>query len=304
MLTNEKVQLAMLLDHDNPSAIIAECRNIFTLNYKAESFDIVENCFYLTKALFEGDFPGYRECNTDYHNLSHTLNCFIATMRLIDGRNISAESIPEEISADLLIAALLHDTGYIQEDWDTTGTGAKYTKTHVKRGMEFTERNAEAFKLNQERKDRIISFIECTGLRFDCRTVADDDKALSCSILGTADLLSQMADRAYLEKLLFLYREFTEAGLEGFETEFDILKKTLAFYESTMVRLNKNLMRCYEFAEYHFRSRFRIKENLYIEAMEKQMDYLQKIIDDSTTNFRSKLKRIDLEKVEIRHPAS
>ncbi len=301
MLTNKKVQLAMLLDHDSPSAILAECRNIFVLNYNAESFDIVENCFHLTKALFKGNFPGYRACNTDYHNLHHTLNCFIATMRLIDGRNISAESIPEEISADLLIAALLHDTGYIQEDWDTTGTGAKYTKIHIERSMEFTKKNAEAFKLNQERRERIISFIECTGLRFDCRTLSDGDKALACSMLGTADLLSQMSDRAYLEKLLFLYREFTEAGLEGFETEFDILKKTLAFYESTVVRLNKNLMRCYEFAEYHFRSRFRIKENLYIEAIEKQMDYLQKIIDDNTTNFRNKLKRIDLEQTEIHH---
>lgn len=304
MLTNEKIQLSMLLDHNNPSAILAEGRNIFTLNYKAESFDIVENCFYLIKSLFEGDFPGYRACNTDYHNLPHTLNCFIATMRLIDGRNISAESIPEEVSADLLIAAMLHDTGYIQEDWDTTGTGAKYTKTHIKRSMEFTKKNAEAFKLTPKRRDRIISFIKCTGLKFDCRTVTDDEKALACSILGTADLLSQMADRAYLEKLLFLYREFIEAGLEGFETEFDILRKTLIFYETTMVRLNKNLMRCYEFAEYHFRSRFRIKKNLYIESIEKQMNYLQKIIDDNTTNFRSKLKRIDLEKVEVRHLTS
>lgn len=304
MLPEEKVQLAMLLDHDSSSAILEECRKIFILNYKAESFDIVENCFHLTEALYNGNFPGYRSCNTEYHNLSHTLDCFIATMRLIDGRNISAESIPEEASADLLIAALLHDTGYIQEDWDTTGTGAKYTKTHIKRSMEFAERNAEAFKLNQERTDRVLSFIECTGLKFDCRILPEGDKSLACSILGTADLISQMADRAYLEKLLFLYHEFTEAGLEGFETEFDILKKTFAFYESTMVRLNKNLMRCYEFAEYHFRSRFRIKENLYIEAIEKQMNYLKKIMDDNTTNFRSKLKRIDLEKVENRYLTS
>lgn len=297
MITKENVQLAMLLDHSNPSAIFEECRNIFNLNYKAESFEIVENSFQLTEALYNGSFPGYRPCNTEYHNFSHILDCFIATMRLIDGRNISAQSIEEEIAADLLIAAMLHDTGYIQEEWDTTGTGAKYTKTHIKRSMEFAEKNAEAFKLSRERVDRIISLIECTGLKSDCR-VSEDEMALAGSILGTADLLGQMADRAYLEKLLFLYREFIEAGLEGFETEFDILKKTLAFYDSTMVRLNKNLMRCYEFAEYHFRSRFRVKENLYIVAIEKQMNYLKKIMDDNTSNFRSKLKRIDLEKIE------
>jgi hypothetical protein len=304
MFTKEKVQLSMLLDHSNPSAIVEECRNIFILNYKAESFDIIENCFHLTKALFKGDFPGYRSCNTEYHNFAHTMDCFIAVTRLIDGRNISAQSIPEDVASNILIAALLHDTGYIQEAWDTTGTGAKYTKIHIKRSIEFTEKNAEAFKLNQERIKQISSFIECTGLQSDCRVLSDDDKALAGSILGTADLLGQMSDRAYLEKLLFLYHEFTEAGLEGFETEFDILKKTLTFYDSTMVRLNKNLMRCYEFAEYHFRSRFRIRENLYIEAIEKQMDYLKKIIEDNTSNFRSKLKRVDLEKMESRYLTS
>ena len=31
-------------------------------------------------------------------------------------------------------------------------------------------------------------------------------------MLGTADLIGQMADRYYLEKLLLLYEEFSEAG--------------------------------------------------------------------------------------------
>jgi len=304
MAIKEKVQLAMLLDHSNPSAIIEECRNIFILNYNVDSFKLIEDCFHLTESLFKGKFPGYRSCNTEYHNFAHTMDCFIAVMRLIDGRNISAQSIPEDVASDILLAALLHDTGYIQEAWDTTGTGAKYTKVHIKRSIEFTEKNAEAFKLNPEKVKRISSFIECTGLQSDCRILPDDDKALAGSILGTADLLGQMSDRTYLEKLLFLYHEFTEAGLEGFETEFDILKKTLAFYESTMVRLNKNLMRCYEFAEYHFRSRYRVKENLYIEAIDKQMVYLKRIIEDNTSNFRSKLKRIDLEKMESRYLTS
>ena len=31
-----------------------------------------------------------------------------------------------------------------------------------------------------------------------------------------ADLVGQMSDRAYLEKLLFLYYEFKEAGFPGY----------------------------------------------------------------------------------------
>lgn len=304
MVTNEKLQLSMLIDHDNPSEVLEEAKNIFKLNYETKAFDIIENCFNLTEKLFRGEFPGYRSCNTEYHDFGHTLDCFLATIRLIDGRNISARSLSEETAANLLMAAMLHDTGYIQEAWDTTGTGAKYTKIHVTRSIEFVAKNADKYMLDTDRIAQISDFIEFTGLRSDGRAIEEDDVALAGSILGTADLLGQMSDRKYLEKLLFLYHEFTEAGLEGFETEFDILKKTLAFYESTMVRLNKNLMRCYEFAEYHFRSRFRVKENLYIEAIEKQMQYLKKIIDDSSSNFRSKLKRIDLEKMESRYLSS
>ncbi len=56
-------------------------------------------------------------------------------------------------------------------------------------------------------------------------------------MLGSADLLGQMSDRAYLEKLLFLYKEFREAGIPGFNTEFDIIRKTVDFYEITVQRL-------------------------------------------------------------------
>ena len=49
-------------------------------------------------------------------------------------------------------------------------------------------------------------------------------------IVGSADLMAQMADRAYLEKLLLLYEEFEEAGLPGYNSEFDLLKKTEDFY--------------------------------------------------------------------------
>ena len=110
-----------------------------------------------------------------------------------------------------------------------------------------------------------------------------------------------MSDRAYLEKLLFLYYEFSEAGVEGFDTTFDILKKTLSFYESTMDRLNITLCKSYTFAGDHFKTRFGINENLYMTAIEKQMDYLKTIIDDESTNFRNKLKRLNVEGIEERY---
>lgn len=40
-----------------------------------------------------------------------------------------------------------------------------------------------------------------------------------------------MADRAYLAKLIYLYHEFREGGVAGYESELDLLKKTPTFTE-------------------------------------------------------------------------
>jgi hypothetical protein len=301
MKHSRKNQIALLLDTNDPETVIHEVETIFFYYYKPQSFDKIENVFKNICDLFSGTFPGYRKCNTEYHNLKHTLDAFLATSRLIDGRNLALDIYPERKAVNLLIAALLHDTGYIQEDSDTEGTGAKYTKIHVKRSIEFAKRNAKIFRLTRNDFHEVKNFISCTGLKADNVTGLSGDELTGGCILGTADLIGQMSDRAYLEKLLFLYYEFSEAGLEGFNTSFDILRKTFIFYESTMDRLNETLMKNYEFARYHFKKRFGINENLYIAAMEKQMDYLKFIIDDENTNFRNKLKRMNIEEMEQKY---
>lgn len=301
MINTGRNQLALILDSDKPEAVINEVQTIFFQNYKLESFEKIENAFNHICSLFAGDFKGYKACNTEYHDLKHTMDAFLATARLIDGKNISIGIYSEDKAVNLLLAALLHDTGYIQEDADTEGTGAKYTAVHVKRSIEFTEKNADILQLSENRISEISSFIACTGMKSDYISTLTGDARLGGCILGTADLIGQMSDRAYLEKLLFLYYEFIEAGMEGFDTTFDILRKTLSFYESTMDRLDYTLMKSYSFAQQHFKTRLGIDENLYMTAIDKQMDYLKTIINDENTNFRNKLKRLNVEEIESRY---
>jgi hypothetical protein len=78
----------------------------------------------------------------------------------------------------------------------------------------------------------------CTGLETrigEIRFESSQHQAVGW-MLGTADLLGQMADRIYLERLPFLYLEYNEAGVPGFESEIDLLKKTPAFWEFTQQR--------------------------------------------------------------------
>ncbi len=286
-------QLSSLLESRKPSAVIAEVRNIFCRHYPARAFAPVSRGARIVRELFAGKYPGYRACNTDYHNLTHTMDALLASARIVDGFNIQNPPLPAPVTINLCCAALLHDTGYIQETWDTEGTGAKYTATHVERSVNFLQKNRDAFRFDDESVRMISNSIRCTGLSVDLDTIPFASDAEQCAgcILGTADILGQMSDRAYLEKLLFLYYEFREAGIADFNTEFDLLRKTVDFYQITKKRLTESYMNIHIYSQLYFKHRHGIDTNLYLEAIERQIAYLEKIIEDDSTNFRHKLKR-------------
>lgn len=295
--------LSRIFNPSNKMAIVEECLEI------AESFldkkDQI-NLRYrwdMTTTLFEGTLPGYQACNTEYHDFNHTCDVFCATVRMCDGALSAGSTMPPELVLDTCTAAMLHDAGYIMEDSDGTGTGAKYTRTHVSRSVSFTMDNRESFHLTSDSAARIGRLIYGTDLALDFAEIpfADHGERHVAELLASADLMGQMAERTYLEKLLFLYYEFREAGFPGYDTEFDILKKTRSFYESTKQRLFETLNNAARFAFDHFANRYGVRQNLYLESIQRQIDYLQSIIDDSTANFRKKLKRIDLEEVSRTH---
>ena len=284
-------QLSHIIDHNNPEEVFNEAKKTFCYNYSDESFLPVEHVYNMMTSLYNGSFPGYRHCNTEYHDFNHVNHVFLTTARMIDGLILHEGLIDETKAINLLIASLLHDTGYIQEENDLEGTGAKYTVIHVARGIEFTKKNYKLLNLESKNIPAITSLIECTNLSSNPIDILLGDDFLCGGIIATADIIGQMADRLYLEKLLFLYYEFVEAGIEGYNTAFDILKKTHMFYKSTMDRLNLKLCAFYELNRYHFKGRYNINENLYMTAIENQMNYLNKIIHDSDGNFRNKLNR-------------
>ena len=289
----ETVQLSKLVDTSTHKAILEEVRRIFLYHYPARYFRAVNRTYRNVQKLYGGEIRGYKACNTDYHNLSHVLDILLTTTRLVDGYNSENIPFPAHLTINLLNAALLHDTGYIQEELDSEGTGAKYTPYHVERGVEFLKKNHEAFGITSDAVTLMAELIRCTGFMVKTEKLkfsSPEEKFAGC-ILGTADLLGQMSDRRYLEKLIFLYYEFKEAGMKGFNTEFDLIRKTIDFYDMTKKRFAETYLNAYLYAQPHFRTRFAVDRNLYMEAIDRHIRYLYKIIEDDSTNFRYKLKR-------------
>lgn len=293
------MQLSELVDENDPVAVGEEAFRNFSRRYGDSGYFPVAGVAGRVRSLFAGGFLGYHACDTGYHDLRHTLSVFLASSRLLDGRCASKRPFAEPLARNLLLAALCHDTGYIRRKGEEGCTGAFFTARHVERSIDFLKENASSFGLSRAEADCIARLIMATGLKgeFATQDWASADEREAGAMLASADLIGQMADRVYLEKLLFLYYEFREAGFPGYDTEFDILRKTMDFYELMKKRLDGDLGGVRAYAVGYFKERLGLDRDLYAEAMERQMDYLRSILADDSTNFRKKLKRLDLESV-------
>jgi hypothetical protein len=112
-----------------------------------------------------------------------------------------------------VMAALLHDTGYLKANGDNEGTGAKYTFVHERRSCDFAREYLPRMGATATEIDDICSAIICTGPRNKISQVAfrSDQGRHFAFVMVTADYLAQMSAPDYLDKLPALYREFQEA---------------------------------------------------------------------------------------------
>jgi hypothetical protein len=106
-------------------------------------------------------------------------------------------------------------------------------------------------------------------------------------IVGSADLIAQMSDRNYLEKLPLLFLEFKEAGMEGFETPLELFQNTEEFYHFVArARLAEDLGNVSSSALYHFRSRWGIDRDLYAESMKNNIKYIKEATESCTESYQ------------------
>jgi hypothetical protein len=287
------LQLTDLVDMDDLDEIWNEVRTIVLSINPQFDFTHVDKAYSTVIALFTGRYPGFRQCNTMYHDLFHTSEIMLAMTRLIHGAIIEGVDFTDKHINLGVISALMHDTGYIQTADDTVGTGAKYTMNHIQRSVDFTGLvyGQDPYFSGDGRNFSDILF--CTGLntrigeiRFSSRQML-----LLGQMLGTADLLGQMADRHYLEKLLHLYSEFVEGKVPGFESEYDLLKKTTGFYELTRNRFANELGDVRRYAVSHFRVRWDKDEDLYNEQIERNIAYLRWVLDTYPAEYRKFFRR-------------
>lgn len=288
-----EIQLANLVQMDSPQAVVDEAITVMA-QFCADADPLaIRSAFDQTVSLYQGEWEHTKSCNTDYHDLKHVTDCFLAMVRLFHGAGETGLHFAPRRVYQGLVAALLHDAGYLQDRDDTEGTGAKYTFYHVRRSMDFLQQHFAVFGLQESDIHASMAMIHCTDLNCDLASVPFPDQTTEQigKMLATADILAQMADRIYLEKLLFLFYELEEARIDDYADELDLMHQSKDFYRRMADRLETQLSSSNRLMVHHFRARWQIDEDLYQKAIDNQRVYLKTILKAVGDDPRNRLRR-------------
>lgn len=276
----------------NPAAVRDAVHALFSDLFPGAPFDKLWLAFYDFERLFNGKYPGYRGCDTTYHDMQHTLDMTLAMVRLIAGYERSVD-LPDRLGASraqmAIITSLYHDSGYIRhkERDSNFHNGAEFTLYHVSRSADFLRRYLPELGLS---RDVAVSsmIVHFTGYELDLDKIElDDPRDIICGhLLGTADLIAQMADRCYLEKCRDrLYNEFVLGGIAvenaspgaytvRYKSGNDLLAKTPMFYQQvSRDRLQMKFNRAYRYIEVLYNG-----ENPYVDAMKNNILHLVRVL--------------------------
>lgn len=279
------------VDVTDPGAVAAEVYRLFATIYPDEDPSLLGRAFVDLSRLFNGEYPGHEPCDTFYHDLQHTLDATLATARLLHGHE-RREPPDRRLGPDRfrlgIIVTLFHDAGYIRRTQvDAVTNGAEYTRTHVSRSADFLAHYLPTVGFAQWLGIARL-LVHFTGYEIDLDQIELPDAGLRRlgEIIGTGDLIAQLADRCYLEKCRDrLYPEFVLGGLAGaptggtagrthYRSREDLLRQTPEFFERFVrKRLDATFGRAYEYAAECFAG-----VDLYLAAIEQNMAYLRDLI--------------------------
>ena len=277
---------------EDPGHVGASVVALFAGRYPGADLGPLAHAYADTRALFSGAYPGYLPCDTLYHDLRHTLDVSLAMARLVEGHDrthLEVDRLGARRAMLGVIISLLHDSGYLKRSSEQdVGNGAVFTKVHVSRSADFLARYLPTigFAAEAEVATRLVHF---TGYEFEIEDidVADPKDRLLGFMIGTADLIAQMSDRAYLEKCRdFLYDEFVWGGiareklLDGrevvtYRSAEDLIRKTPDYYQNVARRrIDQKLGGVDRYATAHFDG-----ANPYETAITHTMGFLRHVLE-------------------------
>ena len=276
------------IDVTDPDAVAAAVLAILQARYPLSDFSAVNMLVADLTRLYRGQYPGFSACDIGYHNLQHVLDVTLAMARLIDGHDRvepDGACLGPELALAGITAALFHDSGYIRRTRDSRNkNGAAYTRVHVSRSARFMAEYLPGAGLGWLVGvcTRIVHFTGYQIDPLDIEVTGPRERRLG-ELLGTADLIAQMADVDYARKCReYLFEEFRQGGLAGehasqypgatvFRSPEHLLESTPAFIRNAIdTRLVRQFGGVFRYAAVHFDGR-----DLYMDAIRENCRALE-----------------------------
>ena len=265
---------------------LALITSVFQVHFPGNDSNFLRTVFGEVQQMFAGNFPGYQACDSAYHNFAHTYVASAAVVRILDG-HLKRGAAPHLTARDfeLAVAAiLLHDTGYIKKSGDHKGTGAKYTLTHPARSAEFAQILLTKLAIPPAEIETVQLAIRYADLEEGATPPAYSERSRFIgSVVGSGDILGQMATPDYPDQLTNLYNEFREAalffgmagtGIGSYKNAIDLMQRTRGFYETHVQRLlTTRWGRVSEALVNHFAD----GRNLYLDAIAQNLDRIDQL---------------------------
>ena len=280
---------------EDATAVADACIELLSGRYGEDAIhtSLLRDAFEHVRGAFWGEHPDWLPCDTPYHDLRHSLDTALVVARMADGfeiaHNVGAgPALGPEESTIAVILALMHDTGFLRERTLGAINGASLMRDHEARSVRFAHAYLSRSAL-AECADQ-AALIQSTNFSHSAHSAADGLPTQYIAIarlIGTADLLAQLADRCYLEKCYhFLYEEIAAAGLDRlcdtsgrvvkmlYSSPDDLLRKTPEFYEQVVTpRLEEDFAHAYRYLELHFRG-----SDPYMAAVQHNIAHLRRLI--------------------------
>jgi hypothetical protein len=186
-----------------------------------------------------------------YHNVEHTIFVTLVGQEILWGKHLREGGVTCEDWLHCILSLLCHDIGYVKgvckQDQpskrlyatgidDTMvslplgGTDASLNSYHVDRGKRFVE---ERFG-NHELIDAKVIGCNIELTRFPVPIAQDNQDTVNYpGLIRAADLIGQLSDPRYLQKISALFYEFEEAGVNqilGYKNPGDLRRNYPKFY--------------------------------------------------------------------------
>lgn len=190
---------------DDAGAVADAVDRILARSFGSAPFhrDLLHASFAFAGRLYRGDEPGWLPCDMPYHDLRHALDAALAMARLVDGcrRDGCDRALGPDTALAAVLLALLHDTGFLRTTAEASLCGPQLAQGHEYRSAAFAGDYLRSTSL--ARYAELAPLIMATRMSIAPAAALEGRDGAAITIgrmLGSADLLCQLADPRYLER--------------------------------------------------------------------------------------------------------